>query len=98
MGRSTLGVLFRTLRLAGGCPLHLLRLHLGRFAEPLLRWLFFLSGIAGCLMVASGLVLWAVKQRQKVAKAKAKGERAGAGLRLVESLNIVRSTAVASTS
>jgi uncharacterized iron-regulated membrane protein len=36
--------------------------HLGRFAGPALRWLFFLSGIAGTLMVATGLVMWVVKR------------------------------------
>lgn len=63
-------------------------LHLGRFANPVLRGLFFLSGLAGCLMVATGLLLWAVKVRQKQAKALAQGARTGFGLRLVEGLNI----------
>jgi len=67
-------------------------LHLGRFSAPLVRWLFFLSGLAGSVMVATGLLLWAVKERQKFAKALAKGGRIGFGLRLVDGLNI---TAVA---
>ncbi|WP_326536756.1 PepSY-associated TM helix domain-containing protein [Pseudorhodoferax sp.] len=63
-------------------------LHIGRFAHPLLRWLFFASGIAGCVMVATGLLLWSVKERQKYAKALAKGGRVGFGLRLVDGLNV----------
>nr|WP_145550146.1 PepSY-associated TM helix domain-containing protein [Variovorax boronicumulans] len=63
-------------------------LHLGRFAHPLMRWLFFVSGLAGCLMVATGLLLWAVKERQKYAKALAKGGSLGFGVRLVDGLNI----------
>ncbi|WP_434212739.1 PepSY-associated TM helix domain-containing protein [[Pseudomonas] boreopolis] len=59
-------------------------LHMAEFAQPLLRLLFFGSGLLGCLMVASGVVLWAVKERPKHQKA----GRIGFGLRLVDSLNI----------
>ncbi|WP_207802832.1 PepSY-associated TM helix domain-containing protein [Roseicella frigidaeris] len=59
-------------------------LHLGRFASPLVRALFVLSGLAGTAMVATGLVLWAAKQRHRHARA----GRAGFGLRLVEALNL----------
>ncbi|KAF1043267.1 MAG: hypothetical protein GAK35_02267 [Herbaspirillum frisingense] len=63
-------------------------LHLGHFADPWLRVLFFLCGLSGCVMVASGALLWAVKTRQKQAKAMAQGARASFGLRLVDALNI----------
>ncbi|HVR50661.1 MAG TPA: PepSY-associated TM helix domain-containing protein, partial [Pseudorhodoferax sp.] len=63
-------------------------LHIGRFANPLLRWLFFVSGIAGCVMVATGLLMWSVKERQQYAKVLAKGGRVGLGLRLVDGLNV----------
>ncbi|WP_369630718.1 MULTISPECIES: PepSY-associated TM helix domain-containing protein [unclassified Variovorax] len=63
-------------------------LHIGRFADPLLRALFFVSGLAGCLMVATGLLLWAVKERQKYAKTLKQGGRIGFGLRLVDGLNL----------
>lgn len=63
-------------------------LHIANFASPLLRALFFLSGLAGCAMVATGALLWAVKTRQKQAKALAAGKRPSFGLRLVEALNI----------
>jgi uncharacterized iron-regulated membrane protein len=58
--------------------------HLGRFAGPALRWLFFLSGIAGTLMVATGLVLWVVKRLPE------RTRRGGTPFnhRLVEILNV----------
>lgn len=59
-------------------------LHLGRFADPLLRALFFLCGLAGCAMVATGAVLWGVRTRAQAVKA----GHFGFGLRLVEALNI----------
>lgn len=56
-------------------------LHLGRFADPLLRWLYFMSSLAGAAMVATGMVLWSVKRRQKA-------KRPGIGLLLVERGNV----------
>ncbi|WP_313455541.1 PepSY-associated TM helix domain-containing protein [Stenotrophomonas sp.] len=41
-------------------------LHAARFAPTLMRWLFFLSGVAGTLMVATGLVLWTVKRHEQL--------------------------------
>jgi len=63
----------------------MLALHEGRFAGVGLRWLYFASGLLGAAMIATGLVLWTVKRRQRRLKA---GEPEGFGLRLVESLNI----------
>jgi hypothetical protein len=63
-------------------------LHIGRFGDPLVRALFFLSGLAGCLMVATGLLLWAVKERQKFARTLKQGGRVSFGLRLVDGLNV----------
>lgn len=59
-------------------------LHAGRYAQPVLRGLYFLSGIAGCVMVASGLVLWTVKRRPRLADP----DKPHFGFRLVEKLNI----------
>ena len=58
-------------------------LHLGLFAEPLLRWLYFLVSLAGTGMVGSGLVLWIAKRRQKARP----GAREAFSLRLVDALN-----------
>lgn len=55
-------------------------LHRGLFAGPLLRWLFFLSGILGCLMIATGLVLWCIKR--------ARNQLGRVGFELVSALNI----------
>jgi len=63
-------------------------LHIARFSDPLLRALFFVAGLAGCLMVATGLLLWAVKERQTYAKVLKRGGRIGFGLRLVDGLNL----------
>ncbi|MBB5320772.1 PepSY-associated TM helix domain-containing protein [Marinobacter oulmenensis] len=60
----------------------LLALHEGRFAEPWLRWLYFLSGLMGAGMIGTGLVLWTVKRRRTH---RVTGYRFG--LRLVEALN-----------
>jgi len=60
-------------------------LHEGLFAGPVLRWLYFLSGLMGAAMIASGLVLWAVKRRQRAERG---GGSEHAGLRLVEKLNV----------
>ncbi len=59
-------------------------LHAGRFADYGIRWLYFLCGIGGTLMVASGLVLWIVKRREKLPDP----ARPYFGFRLVEWLNI----------
>lgn len=37
-------------------------LHMATFAQPLLRFALFFSGILGCLMIASGLLLWSLKR------------------------------------
>ena len=59
-------------------------LHAGRFSGPVLRWLYFLSGAGGTIMVASGLILWTVKRRSKLPDP----ARPHFGFRLVERLNI----------
>ena len=57
-------------------------LHEAHFAGPALRILFFLCGLMGCVMVASGLVLWSVARLPKP------GETSFLGLRVVQALNI----------
>lgn len=41
-------------------------LHLGRFGDVHLRWLYFIVSLAGTAMVGTGLVLWTVKRRQRM--------------------------------
>jgi len=59
-------------------------LHAGRFAGNGGRWLYFLCGIAGTLMIASGLVLWTVKRRERLTDP----TRPHFGFRFVERLNV----------
>lgn len=62
----------------------LLALHEGNFAGPMLRWLYLLTGAVGCAMVATGLVLWSAKRRQKLRA----DEKADFGLEFVERTNV----------
>ncbi|WP_163274466.1 PepSY domain-containing protein, partial [Enterobacter hormaechei] len=59
-------------------------LHLGRFADAALRWLYFIVSLAGTAMVGTGLVLWTVKRRTQLPDL----QRPYFGFRLVERLNI----------
>lgn len=69
-----------SLMLAGG----LYGLHMGHFAGPVLRWLYFLAGIGGTAMIGTGLVIWLGKRKLKHAKAGVLPLE----LRLVEMLNV----------
>lgn len=66
----------------------LLALHEGRFAGPVMRWLYFLCGLLGCAMIATGLVLWTVKRQVKQDKRRKAGDAPEFGFRLVQALNI----------
>jgi uncharacterized iron-regulated membrane protein len=59
-------------------------LHLGRFSDLHMRWLYFIVSLAGTAMVGTGLVMWTVKRRQKLGDP----ARPHFGFRLVEKLNI----------
>ncbi|NNP76479.1 hypothetical protein A7P54_08605 [Acinetobacter sp. Ac_3412] len=63
-------------------------LHMAHGVDSVLRWLLFLSGILGTMMVASGLILWVVKRIPDVQKLGYKPF----GHRLVEVLNITAIT------
>ncbi|MCW3153044.1 PepSY domain-containing protein [Achromobacter spanius] len=76
-GQDTMGATARTAGTITG-------LHLGLFAEPLLRWFYFLVSLAGTGMVGTGLVLWIAKRRQK---ARPQDSREAFSLRLVDGLN-----------
>lgn len=43
----------------------LLSLHDGWFADAWMLWLYQLSGLLGCMMIATGLALWVVKRRER---------------------------------
>ncbi len=62
-----------------------LGLHEGLFAGPVLRMLYVLSGLMGTAMIATGLVLWTVKRRQRLEKSRSVSVQ---GLQLVERLNV----------
>lgn len=59
-------------------------LHMGHFAGPVLRWLYFIFGLAGTAMIGTGLVVWLGKRQLKHAKSDVMPFE----LRLVEVLNI----------
>ena len=58
-------------------------LHMADFAQPILRLAFFFSGILGCAMIASGLLLWSLKRQIQN-----KTQRFHFGQYLVNRLNI----------
>lgn len=57
-------------------------LHLAYFAQPFVRLALFFSGILGCVMIASGLLMWSIKRQIQN-----KGEES-IGQYLVDRLNI----------
>ena len=59
-------------------------LHMGNYAGPALRWLYFVFGLAATAVIGTGLVMWLGKRQLKHAKS----ERIPGELRLVEVLNI----------
>ncbi len=62
-----------------------LTLHDAWFATPTLLWLYVLSGLLGCVMIATGMALWVIKRREQLAR---EGSLGGFGLNLVARLNI----------
>ncbi|MEM1262948.1 MAG: PepSY-associated TM helix domain-containing protein [Pseudomonadota bacterium] len=61
----------------------MLGLHEGLFAGITLRWLYFLSGVLGTAMIATGAILWTSKRRKKAAD-----EQQSRGFHFVEIMNI----------
>lgn len=58
-------------------------LHMAQFGGAPLRWLYFVLGLAGCVMLATGMHVWVRKREQRVAAA---GIASGYGL--VRALNV----------
>ena len=74
------GSAYHTYQFLGG-------LHMAQFGSGgLYRWLYFLLGLAGCAMLASGLQVWLEKREKRVAKA---GALSGYGLVRVLNLGVV---------
>jgi uncharacterized iron-regulated membrane protein len=57
-------------------------LHFIQFEHWLLRWLYFLAGLSGCIMIATGLIFWLESRRASHAR---KGLH---GVRVVEALAV----------
>ena len=80
----TLGLSAARTAVIGTFRAGLLGLHEGLFASGVLRWLYFLSGCAGTAMVATGLILWTSKRREKADRL---GIEPPTGVRVAEPLN-----------
>ncbi|KZN63489.1 hypothetical protein N473_16840 [Pseudoalteromonas luteoviolacea CPMOR-1] len=82
------GELIKTARLdpSGGEVLYggMIAVHSGRLAHPGLRWLYFICGIAGCVMIATGCIMWAKRIRERLKP----NQSPSFGLKLVEALNL----------
>lgn len=63
----------------------LVSLHEAWYATYPLRWLYFISGLLGCFMIATGMVLWVVKRRTRHTKGDTPEHF---GLRLMACLNV----------
>jgi uncharacterized iron-regulated membrane protein len=74
--QTTYGPAYRTHAVLSG-------LHFVQFGGPTMRWLYFLMGLAASAMIATGLVLWVIKRRERHG-----GKTARIGFRLVEVLNV----------
>jgi uncharacterized iron-regulated membrane protein len=59
-------------------------LHYIWFDKTPIRWLYFLMGLAASTMIATGLVLWTVKRRERRSE-----QGMALGYRIAESLNVV---------
>ncbi|MBX3639304.1 MAG: PepSY domain-containing protein [Nitrosomonas sp.] len=61
-------------------------LHMARFGGDTIRWLYFLCGLAGAVMIATGSILFMVKRRQKALNEF--GAQTRRIYRLIETLNV----------
>jgi len=61
-------------------------LHEVKFADPAVRWLYFICGLAGSAMMATGAILFMVKRRQK--SLREFGRATPLVYRLIEILNV----------
>ncbi|HEX5693656.1 MAG TPA: PepSY-associated TM helix domain-containing protein [Arenimonas sp.] len=61
-------------------------LHMAQFGGSTLRWLYFLLGLAGCVMIATGMQVWVRKRARRIAEA---GTLSGYGLVLGLNVGVV---------
>lgn len=61
-------------------------IHLIQFDHWTLRWLYFLSGLAGCVLIATGMLFWVQSRRKRHARL---GSRSG---RITEAFTIATTT------
>ena len=61
----------------------MISVHAGRFASLPLRWIYFISGIMGSVMIATGLILWSQKRKKS-----SESQGSKFGYWLVDRLNI----------
>lgn len=74
--QSPPGAAYHTYNFLGG-------LHMVQFGGAVFRWIYFLLGLSGCVMLACGMQVWVQKRAKQVAAA---GVRSGYGL--VRALNV----------
>jgi uncharacterized iron-regulated membrane protein len=63
-------------------------MHFIQFERWLLRWLYFIGGLAGCVMIATGFIVWLESRR------KAHARDGLAGVRIVEALTVFSVTGI----
>ena len=63
------------------------------FEHWLLRWLYFLAGLLGCLMIATGYIFWLEARRKKHAKCGLRGVRFVEGLSIWCVMGLLNATA-----
>ena len=68
-------------------------LHMVQFGGTTLRWLYFLMGLAGCVMLATGMQVWVNKRAKRVSQA---GALSGYGLVLGLNVGVVAGMPLAS--
>jgi uncharacterized iron-regulated membrane protein len=62
----------------------LLALHEGRFAGPVLRFLYVIAGLVGSAMIGTGLLFWSAKRKAKLRKT----DKPNFGIAAVDVLNL----------
>jgi hypothetical protein len=70
----------------GGISDFITGLHLQHFRHWLLRWLYFMGGLAGCVCIASGFIFFVEKRKRQHA------ERGSSGARWVDALAVTAVT------